>query len=180
MRLYILHKTHYRYSSPVRESYNELRLHPLTNDWQKCDSCFVSVIPTTQMRQYLDLNGNLVHHFEIPKDHSKLKIESRSTIITEKRVDFENFPYGTSMKSLREMEGNSECRPYLQSSYFIDTSPETWRMAVDLQGNSRDVFQTAYQIMEHIYLNFEYCVSTTSVSTHANEVFLITKMSFNS
>ena len=43
-------------------------------------------------------------------------------------------------------------------------------MAVDVQGSSKDVFQTAYQVMEHIYLNFEYCVSTTSVGTHANEV----------
>ena len=44
------------------------------------------------MRQYLDLNGNLVHHFEIPNDHSKLMIESRSTMVTAKRVDFESFP----------------------------------------------------------------------------------------
>ena len=92
MRLYILHKTHYRYPSPVRESFNELRLHPLTNDWQRCESCFVSVLPTAQMRQYLDLNGNIVHHFDIPNDHSKLLIESRSTVVTQKRVDFDNFP----------------------------------------------------------------------------------------
>jgi transglutaminase-like putative cysteine protease len=74
------------------------------------------------------------------------------------------------MKSLREVEGNPECRPYLQSSNFIDIRPEIWRMAVDVQGSSKDVFQTAYQVMEHIYLNFEYSVSTTSVGTHANEV----------
>ena len=29
MRLYVLHKTYYRYPSPVRESFNELRLQPL-------------------------------------------------------------------------------------------------------------------------------------------------------
>ena len=40
-------------------------------------------------------------------------------------------------------------------------------MAVDVQGNSNDVFQTAYKIMEYIYSNFEYSISTTSVSTHA-------------
>ena len=170
MRLYILHKTYYRYPAPVRESFNELRLHPLTNDWQKCESCFVSVLPTAQIRQYLDLNGNLVHHFEIPYDHSKLNIESRSTVVTQKRVDFENFPYGVSTKTLREVEAQTECRPYLQSSSYIDISPEIWRIAVDVQGNSRDVFQTGYQIMEHIFTNFEYCPATTSVDTHANEV----------
>ena len=92
MRLHVLHKTHYSYPSPVRESFNELRLHPLSNDWQRCESCFVSVLPSAPLRQYLDLNGNLVHHFEIPEDHSKLIIESRSVTTTSKRVDFESFP----------------------------------------------------------------------------------------
>lgn len=170
MRLYILHKTHYRYPSPVRESFNELRLQPLSNDWQNCESCFVSVLPTTQIRQYLDLNGNLVHHFEIPNEHSKLIIESRSTTVTQKRVDFKNFPYGVSLTSLREVEGQPECRPYLQTSRFIDINPEAWRMAVDVRADSQDVFQTAYQIMEFIYENYEYSVSTTTVGTHANEV----------
>lgn len=170
MRLYILHKTLYRYPSSVRESYNELRLQPLSNDWQNCESCFVSVLPTAQIRQYLDLNGNLVHHFEIPHEHSKLIIESRSTTVTQKRVDFENFPYGVSLTSLREVEGQPECRTYLQTSRFIDINPEAWRMAVDVRADSQDVFQTAYQIMEFIYENYEYCVSTTTVATHANEV----------
>lgn len=170
MRLYILHKTHYRYPSPVRESFNELRLQPLSNDWQNCESCFVSVLPTTQVLQYLDLNGNLVHHFEIPDEHSKLIIESRSTTVTQKRVDFENFPYGVSLTSLREVEGQPECRPYLQTSRFIDINPEAWRMAVDVRAESQDVFQTAYQIMQFIYENYEYSVSTTTVGTHANEV----------
>ena len=170
MRLYILHKTQYRYPSPVRDSYNELRLNPLTNDWQKCESCIVSVLPTTCLGQYLDLNGNMVHHFEIPGDHSKLIIESRSTTTTSKRVDFENFPYGVEMKSLKEAEGQPECRDYLQSSQFVSVDPQTWREAVEIQGDSRDVFQTAYKIMEYVYQNFEYCVSTTSVDTHSSEV----------
>ena len=75
MRLCVFHQTKYRYPSPVKESFNEVRLKPISNEWQKCESCFVNVIPTAQLRQYLDLNGNLVHHFEIPQDHSKLIIE---------------------------------------------------------------------------------------------------------
>ena len=170
MRLYVLHKTHYSYPSPVRNSCNELRLSPLSNDWQKCITCFVSVFPTTKTRQYLDLNGNLVHYFEIPEDHSHLTIESRSTTTTSKRVDFGNFPYGVPMRSLKEVESSPEARPYLQRSHFVEITPEIWRQAVEIQGDSKDVFQTAYQIMEFVYLNYEYCVSTTSVDTHVSEV----------
>ena len=141
MRLYILHKTHYRYPSPGSGKFNELRLHPLTNDWQRCESCFVSVLPTAQIRQYLDLNGNLVHHFEIPNDHSKLMIESRSTMVTEKRVDFENLPYGISMKSLREVEGNPECRPYLQKFQFYRYKPRDLASGGRCTGNLRMSFR---------------------------------------
>jgi len=168
MRFYIYHQTRYRYPSPVKDSFNELRLKPLSNEWQKCESCFIHVLPTTRLRQYLDLNGNLVHHFEIPHDHSRLVIESRSTVTTTPRVDFDHFPYGKSMKSLKEMEKQAETRPYLQSSSYVEINPTAWRMAVDIMGNSQDIFQTAYLINEFIYQNFEYCQSTTSVETHAN------------
>ena len=170
MRLYVHHKTRYRYPSPGKDSFNELRLNPLSNDWQKCENCFISVLPTTRLNQYLDLNGNMVHHFEIPQDHSKLVIESRSTIETSKRVDFEHFPYGVSLRSLREVETQTIYRQYLQNSSFVETNPEIWRLAIDIQKDSEDIFQTAYQIMEFIFQNFEYTQSITSVDTHANEV----------
>ena len=175
MRLYVFHQTKYRYPSPVKESFNEVRLKPISNEWQKCESCFVNVIPTAQLRQYLDLNGNLVHHFEIPQDHSKLIIESRSTVTTQSRVNFEAFPYGKTMKSLREVEGQTDARPYLQSSSYVEINPEAWRLAVDIQGESQDIFQTAYQIMAFIYHNFEYSKSTTSVDTHGNQALELRK-----
>ena len=132
MRLYVFHQTKYRYPSPVKDSFNELRLYPISNEWQKCESCFIHVLPTTQLRRYLDLNGNIVNHFEIPQDHSKLIIESRSTVTTQSRVDFNSLPYGKAMSSLREMQAQSEARPYLQSSPFVEINPESWRLAVDL------------------------------------------------
>lgn len=175
MRLYVFHQTKYRYPSPVKDSFNELRLYPISNEWQKCESCFIHVLPTTQLRRYLDLNGNIVNHFEIPQDHSKLIIESRSTVTTQSRVDFNSLPYGKAMSSLREMQAQSEARPYLQSSPFVEINPESWRLAVDVQGDSKDIFQTAYMIMEFIFQNFEYSKSTTSVETHGNQALELRK-----
>ena len=170
MRLYVFHKTVYRYPDQVSNSFNEMRLHPLSNDLQKCESCLISVLPTTCMREYLDLNGNLVQYFEIPEPHLKLAIEARSTVDTVKRVDFEEFPYGTTMDKLRDIEKNFNCRNYLQSSSYVEITPTVWKEAVDVRGNSNDVFQTAYQIMEFIYLNYEYSNSTTTVDTLSSSI----------
>ena len=152
------------------KSYNELRLHPLSNVWQKCLSSTLSILPICRTQSYLDLNGNIVHHFELPEEHQKLVIEARSLVETSQRVDFNNFPYGVNLCSLSKMEVVPEYRDYLQSSSYVEINPKVWRMAVDLQGETKDVFQTAYQVMEFIYQNFEYCKSTTTVDTHANEV----------
>lgn len=170
MKLYIFHRTSYSYPSPVRQSYNELRLHPLSNDWQHCSSSTITILPICKLCSYLDLNGNIVHYFELPEEHQNLVIESRSIVETSSRVDFDHFPYGVNLSSLAKMEGVPEYRDYLQTSSYVEINPNVWRMAVDLRGDSNDVFQTAYQVMEFIYNNFEYCKSTTTVNTHANEV----------
>ena len=170
MRLYIYHRTVYLYPDLVSNSFNELRLHPLTNDLQRCESSLISVLPSTHLREYLDLNGNLVQYFEIPTNHNKLTIEARSTVRTVSRIDFDQFPYGTQMETLKDIEQRVNCRNYLQSSTYVELNPEAWKQAIDLQGNSNDVFQTAYQIMEFIYSHYEYCNSTTSVDTSSTTV----------
>ena len=82
MKLYIFHRTSYSYPSPVRQSYNELRLHPLSNDWQHCSSSTITILPICKLQSYLDLNGNIVHYFELPEEHQKLVIESRAFAMT--------------------------------------------------------------------------------------------------
>ncbi len=168
MRFYVFHKTVYRYPDEVCNSFNEMRLHPLSNDLQHCEFSLISVLPSTCLREYLDLNGNLVQYFEIPEAHCKLAIEARSTVETQKRVDFEEFPYGVTMDSLRDIETNFDCRNYLQASNYVEITPEVWKEAVDIRGDSNDVFQTAYKIMEFIYLNYQYSKSTTTVDTPSN------------
>ena len=78
---------------------------------------------------------------KILNDHSKLIIEGRSTILTQKRVDFDNLPYGLSMRSPREVEASSACRPYLQSSSYVEISPQVWRLAVDVRETHRMCFR---------------------------------------
>ena len=115
MRLYVFHRTSYHYPSPVTQNHNELRLHPLTNSWQKCISNTLSILPICRTQSYLDLSGNIVHYFELPQKHQNLVIEARSVVETSRRVDFKNFPYGANLSGLSKMETVPEYRDYLQS-----------------------------------------------------------------
>lgn len=170
MRLHVHHRTEYRYSDFATDSVNDLRLTPPTTKYQTCESSFISVLPAVRLTHYEDLNVNLVHHFEIPEPHNRLVIESRATVTTRGKVDFEELPYGFPHSRLGICRRLEECHLFLQDSAFIERTPQVWREALDVQAFSTDVFQTSYTLMEYIYENYEYDADATTVSTHANEV----------
>ncbi|MEM9281273.1 MAG: transglutaminase family protein [Verrucomicrobiota bacterium] len=170
MRLHVHHRTTYYYSAPVTDSVNDLRLSPRDTLYQTTDSSFISVLPACRLTHYEDLNMNWVHHFEIPQPHTKLTIDSRTTVTTKNKVDYENLPFGFHHGQLKKCRDLEECYPFLQDSTFIERTPELWRQALDIQGFSDDVFQTSYSIMEHVFENYQYQSGATSVSTHALEV----------
>ncbi|WP_346188436.1 transglutaminase family protein [Rubritalea halochordaticola] len=171
MRLRIHHRTEYRYSHPVRESENQLRLTPLSGRWQRCESSFISVLPATHLAHYPDLHGNTVHYFSLPEEHDYLVIDSRCTVITsESKVDYQNLPYGFLHKELGDNLKHTGLHPYLNNSQFIEVTPAIWREALDIQDKSEDVFETSYALMAFINENYQYLPGSTHVSTHANEV----------
>lgn len=170
MRLRVFHRTEYYYSAPVSDSVNELRLSPPDTRWQDCEYSMISVLPAARLTHYEDLNLNRIHRFEIPEPHQRLVIESRAQVNTRQKVDFEELPYGFLHADLHRCRFLEECHIYLQDSSYIERTPEIWRQALDIQGESVDVFQTTYAIMEHIYREYRYRSGSTNVTTHANEV----------
>ena len=78
MKLDILHRTRYVYSSPVRDSFNDVRLEPPSIPEQTVESFLLKVLPAVRLKHYTDFYGNWIHHFEIPEPHGYLLIESQS------------------------------------------------------------------------------------------------------
>ena len=170
MRLRVRHRTEYRYSAPITDSVNELRLTPPTTRFQTRESSLLSVLPACRLWHYDDLNVNRVHVFEIPEPHSSLVIDSRAVVVTTCKVDFDQLPYGFPHSALRACRELEECYPALEDSHYVRRTPETWRLALDIQGDSQDVFQTSYAMMDYLFENFDYQSGTTTVSTQASEV----------
>ena len=82
MRYDILHRTRYVYAAPVRDSFNDVRLEPLSTIEQTVESFLLRVLPAGRMNHYTDFYGNWIHHFEIPEAHAYLLIESQSRVKT--------------------------------------------------------------------------------------------------
>ncbi len=169
MRLLILHTTRYRYSTPVKESFNEVRLQPFSNEHQTCESFELAIQPIVPVRRYQDFYLNWVHHFEVAPQHSSLSIESRTRVTTSlvNWLDPAATPALLSRApSLARME---RCFDYLQSSEFVESDPAVWRMALDATAGYTDLWQAAQALNRFVYQHLKYLPQSTHAKTHMRD-----------
>lgn len=173
-KLSVLHRTSFHYGLPVTDSVNTLHLEPRTFPFQKTISGLVRVLPATRLRRFTDLFQNITHHFELPRAHLKLEIESR--------IKVHNLPLvvpDSSRSATLAAYGDSSIReriwPFLQESRRVSQHPEIWRQALDLTSGVDSVFEKAMAIMGWIHHEFAYEAGSTDVSTHLEEAFELRK-----
>ncbi len=80
MKITTLHETRYEYENPVHAAFNEVRLHPCSDDHQTCHDFSLSVDPDAPMTTGIDYFGNSLHSFNILKPHRNLVVTARSTV----------------------------------------------------------------------------------------------------
>jgi len=66
MRYRITHRTSYQYTSPVHESFNEVRLRPRSDEQQTCLDFELSIDPPASVISFIDYYGNAVNNFSVP------------------------------------------------------------------------------------------------------------------
>ena len=169
MKLQVTHRTRYTYASPVRESFNEVRLRPVTNEHQVCDSFLLKVLPAAKLSHYSDFHANIIHFFELPSPHGTLLVES-SAKVTTKPVTVLPASSPVPFARLEESGRSERCFDFLQESTFVEKSPEAWRLALDVTAGRDDVWGAACAIMEHIHSRFTYAPNLTCVHTQMRDV----------
>jgi len=168
VKLDVVHKTRYRYAEAVRDSFNELRMHPVTNEHQECERFLLRVLPPVRLRHYLDLHSNHVSFFELHEPHTKLELECRSRVITRSLAlpGDASFP----MERVAECARMERCHEYLGPSPCVDPSPDAWRLALDASHSEGDLWRTAVAIMRLVFREFRYEPGTTTVQTRVDEI----------
>jgi len=171
MKYDILHSTRYVYTSPVRDSLNDVRLHPVPNPEQTVESFLLRVLPAARLSHYIDFYRNWVHHFEIHEPHSYLLIESQSRVITHPPSPLPASQPLCPFAKLSEAPHLERCFDYLQSSRFIEIESEIWRLAVDATvDRNEDVWQAVQGLMEYVHDYIKYEPLSTHVHTHVRDV----------
>jgi transglutaminase-like putative cysteine protease len=169
MRYDILHRTRYTYVSPVRDSFNDVRLQPMPIPEQTVESFLLKVLPAARLTHFKDFFSNWVNHFEIAESHSYLVIEAQSRVKTHPPA-----PLPAEALCPREKLGETRnverCFDYLQSSRFVELSPEAWKLALDATVGVEDVWLSVLAVMNFINGFLKYESNSTNVHTHMTEV----------
>ncbi|HEY2572689.1 MAG TPA: transglutaminase N-terminal domain-containing protein, partial [Verrucomicrobiaceae bacterium] len=169
MRYDILHITRFTYASPVRDSFNDVRLQPMPIPEQTVESFLLKVLPAARLTHFTDFYSNWVNHFEILEPHSYLVIEAQSRVKThppaplpvEKLCPFEK---------MREAPNIERCFDYLQSSRFVELSPDAWKLSLDATEGIDDAWLAALAVMKFTHGFLKYESNSTNVHTHMREV----------
>ncbi|MFT4038829.1 MAG: transglutaminase family protein [Thermomicrobiales bacterium] len=180
MRYRITHRTVYTYAPPAYESFNEVRLRPVSDGMQTCVGFNLSIDPPATVIAFEDYYGNSVHDFGIPYLHDHLTIEATSDVITFAGV-------GEHLTGPRE--GDVDQSPALgalaQDEYFADENAEFLHPSayVALGGSTAEITRallaadpgvSAYGFLraaaDYVHDHFEYRVGATNVRSTVDDL----------
>jgi transglutaminase-like putative cysteine protease len=170
MKWEIVHRTGYTYASPVRDSFNEVRLQPFSNEWQTVDNFLLKILPAARLQHHHDFYSNVVHHFEIPEPHSTLLVESNLRVTTRPRPQLAVTDTPWPLARIGEAARETRVFDFLQDSRFVALSPEFWRLALDTTAGMTDTWQATLALMNFIHGQLQYASNSTTVHTHARDV----------
>ena len=170
MKWEIVHRTEYNYASPVRDSFNEARLQPFSDEWQTVDHFLLKVLPAARLRHHHDFYSNVVHHFEITEPHTTLTVESHLRVTIKPRPQLGETETPWPLARIGEAAKETRIFDFLQESRFVEMSPEVWRAAIDATHGITDTWQAALALMKWTHTQLKYESHSTGVHTHARDV----------
>jgi transglutaminase-like putative cysteine protease len=83
MRFSLRYHAEYRYSEPVVDQHNVLRVKPATNPLQRVRNFRLTLEPAARTRSYVDYFGTEAIDFGVPGEHDRLAITAEADVTTE-------------------------------------------------------------------------------------------------
>jgi transglutaminase-like putative cysteine protease len=174
MLITTLHETVFEYDRPIRGTFTEVRLWPVSDAGQTCREFSLSVDPMRPMTESVDYHGNMALMFNILPEHRRVVVSGRSVVETHRK------PF-TPQEPLTEFEVHKAQVDYLQFGGPVEDVPQIEEL-VDACGlrtadenapwwEAHSTFAAVQNLNTLIFERFTYAPNTTDVHTRISEVF---------
>ncbi|HEY4381331.1 MAG TPA: transglutaminase family protein [Acidobacteriaceae bacterium] len=162
----IRHLTKFLYSNPVSESMMETRMHPRSDQNQRCLTFHLSVSPRCRVFSYRDHLANQIHHFDIPGQHGQLVIVAESLVEVQPAQQIPAFLAPDAWDELDSMIEQGDYWEMLLPSEFATPTGSLDALAEELDVRRRDdPLMVLQQLNEQMYNHFEYVPKSTKVDS---------------
>ena len=160
------HVTKFRYSAPITESVMEVRMRPRSDDRQRCLSFDLGLRPQARTSNYQDHLGNVVHHFDIPGQHTQLVITARALVETLPSEDPPASLNPSAWGALDRLVADGDYWDMLMPSHYARPTELLHALARELRAERRDDPLTVLrEINTAIYDAFAYEPQSTRVDS---------------
>jgi transglutaminase-like putative cysteine protease len=168
MRFDIRYRTTFTYDDLVRESQNELRACPATDDTQQLVSYRVHTSPSSRVLSFADYWGTRVDAFGVRTPHLSLEVSAEASVETKTRPLVTVAPTDDALHSPAFIEQHLEYRgrsPHCDWAAGVQTAAE---QAAALAGPS--VVSQVLAIHRYVGSALDYSPGTTSVGERVEDV----------
>jgi transglutaminase-like putative cysteine protease len=171
-RLRIEHTTNVVYTGPVRTSFNEARMTPLTLPTQTTLESRVTAGPGVPVWTYSDYWGTFVSVFDLPDPHDDLVIRAVSTVETE---PFPGIPAPDTRPDWPELRRHGRAGRLLE--FLLPTELTTVAEEIsaaamaEISGLSLGPDEAAAAISARVHDHVTYLPGATGVRTNAQEAW---------
>ncbi|MBC7000397.1 transglutaminase family protein [Cytophaga sp. FL35] len=178
----VIHTTAYKYNAPVSYCHNIATLRPRDSQGQKLLDFNIDISPLpSEISERRDFFGNFITRFSIQTEHKELKVTTKSKI----ERDFTPFKENMNSNSCRGVTNSQaifalkgattpellDAKQYILDSIFIRRANAQIREYAKVSFlPNRSVFDSAYELMQRIYTDFDFVSGFTSISTPVEEV----------
>ncbi len=174
MRLRIDHVTQFRYASPVRASYNEARMTPVSTSRQVVWTSRLGITPSPWRTTYTDYWGTPVTCFELHEPHDRLEI--RAMALVETRPDHDDWDRERRVPAsdldwaeLRGRAVTEEMGEYLHNGARTTPHPELAELAAGVTDRAPRL--AALDVCALVHDRMAYQAGATAVTSTAAEAW---------
>lgn len=162
----VRHLTKFVYSNDISESIMETRMHPRSDEFQRCLAFQLSVSPRCRVFSYRDHLANHVHHFDIPGQHEQLVIVAESLVEMEDPVVVPDALTPDAWTELDSLVRDGDYWEFLFPSEFTAPTPRLLALADELDMVRRDdPLRLLHELSERLYRHFEYVPQSTEADS---------------
>jgi transglutaminase-like putative cysteine protease len=162
----VRHITIFNYSTPVSQSVMEVRKQPRSEGIQRCVSFNLFVQPQAQLMGYRDYQGNIVHHFDIPKHHTQLTITAESYVEMDEPAPLPETLGDNAWDKIDQQVKTGDLWDGLMPSQYVEQTALLRALAQELRVERRgDPLQLLREINSAIYKHFDYEPQSTQVDS---------------